>query len=218
MAAEITNGNGLLEVISSTDDSRSPSLLEIPQPFEGNRSTEAFREFREFVLDYRDEIEANIGIEIDCVDLNDQNSIGCLLALIWPEHGENRMLFDAAVKIVGSIPPNVRFGDALELLFDELPQKRPVNVDHGHTLNQFSAELKLKLDDLLSAESVSRPVNRLRCEGGKSGRSILIITTFRSGSKGSTIDLVEYEPHGRRNTLESCDGRSLLRTRIFSRL
>ena len=72
------------------------------------------------------EIAANVGIEIDRVDINDQDAIGWLRALIWPEHGDNRGLFDAAVKLVGSNPLDVRFGDALELLpdlFVELPDR-----------------------------------------------------------------------------------------------
>ncbi len=145
-------------------------------------------------------VEANIGIEIDRVDLNDQDSVGWLRALIWPEHGDNRGLFDEAAKIAESTPPDVRFGDALELLpvlIGELPEGRPVNAYHSHTLNQFSAESKQKLDDLLSVESISRPVNRLGFEGGTSGNSVLSLTTFRGGEKSSATDLAQCEAHGR---------------------
>ncbi|MBT3995288.1 MAG: DUF2332 family protein [Chloroflexi bacterium] len=64
-------------------------------------------------------------------------------------------------------------------------------------MNQFSTESKLRLDGLLSAESVSRPINQLGFEGGNLGNSILSLTTFRDGEKVSAIDLAHCEAHGR---------------------
>jgi hypothetical protein len=146
------------------------------------------------------DVSRNIGIELDQVDLDDGDAMAWLRALIWPEHRDNRELFDAALKMAKKFPPDVRAGDALVhvlVVIGELADGEPVNVYHSHTLNQFSAESKAKLDEILADASIGRPVNRRGFEGSRSGFSSLTLTEYRDGLLVSSRELAECESHGR---------------------
>ncbi|MCH7970741.1 MAG: DUF2332 domain-containing protein, partial [Chloroflexi bacterium] len=128
----------------------------------------------------------NIGIEIDPVSVNDEEAMSWLRALIWPEHGDNRKLFDSALVIARSDPPKVIAGDALDVLpeiLGHLPGGQPANIYHSHTLNQFSVESRDRLDEILARASTERPVTRLGFEGSRSGQSELKVVRYVGGEQ-----------------------------------
>ena len=155
-------------------------------PFVGNLKTPAVTE--------------NIGIELDPVQVADEEAMSWLRALIWPEHSDNRELFDQALAIARSDPPRILAGDALDLLPEilrELPGGRPANVYHSHTLNQFSPGSRSRLNEILAEASLERPVTRLGFESLGLGDSDLNVVSYVNGAQREPQLLAHCEPHGR---------------------
>jgi len=156
--------------------------------------------FRQGFFDSELNVTRNIGLELAPISITDQDAVDWLRALIWPEHSDNRELFEAALKTPESLELDVRSGDALVgigPLVSELPDGEPINVYHSHTLNQFSAEMKQTFTQRLADISVERPVNQLGFEGGKDGFSILSLRLFRDGKIEADRELAHCEAHGR---------------------
>ncbi|MFX9015984.1 DUF2332 family protein, partial [Acinetobacter baumannii] len=64
----------------------------------------------------RERIGRRIGLDLDPTDLADDDRRAWLEALIWPEHQERRQRFAAAARLIRAEPPDLRRGDALDLL------------------------------------------------------------------------------------------------------
>ncbi len=142
----------------------------------------------------------NLGIELDPVDLDDEEAMNWLRALIFPEHTDNRQQFSAAVEIAQKSPPKIIAGNALELLpemLSQLPDDQPANIYHSHTLNQFSSEARRQLDSLLREASSERPITRLAFESTPNGHSDLQLITYENGKQSYPELLANCEPHGR---------------------
>ncbi|MDP6666982.1 MAG: DUF2332 domain-containing protein [Dehalococcoidia bacterium] len=145
-------------------------------------------------------VTGSIGIELEPARVEDNDAISWLRALIHPEHSDNRDLFDAALEIAKSKPPQVLAGDALDLLpkvLGNLARGQPANIYHSHTPNQFSSESRSRLDEILSRASLAGPVTRLAFEGTKEGHSGLTITEYGNGRKHEPLVLANCEAHGR---------------------
>jgi len=149
------------------------------------------------------DVTRNIGIASSPVDLNDNDAMAWLKALIWPEFGEHRTLFDAALQLARSSPPDIRVGDALTqvpAIIDELPDGRPVNIFHNQVSDQFSKEVAAGVDKILAQVSRDRAVNRIAIEDGISGENILTLTEYRNGSQQKTIEIADCANRGRSMT------------------
>ena len=59
---------------------------------------------------------SRLGLDLNPIDLNDPESTQWLIALVWPERGDERDLLKAAIGIAQADPPAVIPRDALELL------------------------------------------------------------------------------------------------------
>ena len=151
------------------------------------------------LLDATPKVVRDIGVEIAPVDIEDVDSVSWLRALIWPEHDDNRRLFDVVLELAREAPPEIKAGDAITVLPEliDSTSEGAVNVYHSHTLNQFTQEAKVELDSILCGESVSKKINRLGFEGSGRGYSVLSLTTYRDGDLVKTKDLAHCEPHGR---------------------
>lgn len=146
------------------------------------------------------QVSNNIGVEIDPVDITDDEAVDWLRALIFPEHADNRILFDQAVTECRNAVPSVIAGDALQVLpnlFTSLADGQPVNVYHSHTLNQFTQLEKDELDALLATESKSRVVTRLAFEGTSGEFSDLRLIRYEGGVRHDDQILANCEAHGR---------------------
>jgi len=146
------------------------------------------------------EVATNIGIEFDLIDDSDETATDWLKALIFPEHEDNRLLFDGAIGIAKNYPPRVLGGDALVLLpklLANLPAGHPVSVYHSHTLNQFSVEAREFLDSILNEASLYRDVIRLGFEATPHGYSDLRLVRYAKGVQQDDVLLANCEAHGR---------------------
>lgn len=146
------------------------------------------------------EVTSNLGIELDPISDTDEFAMAWLRALIFPEHSDNRVLFDAAVEVARLHPPNVIAGDALNMLpalLSDLPGGHPVNIYHSHTLNQFPVESRDRLDEILREASRKRPVTRLAFEATPAGYSDLRLVSYENGNQVDAVVLANCEAHGR---------------------
>ena len=85
-------------------------------------------------------VVSRLGLDLNPIDFYDTEAAQWLIALVWPERGDERELLEAAIGIAQSDPPTVMPGDALELLPEvakTVPQDSTLCMFHTHTLNQF---------------------------------------------------------------------------------
>lgn len=111
------------------------------------------------------EMGRRLGVDLHPIDPADPSDRRWLEALIWPEHHERRIRLEEALDAAG--PVERIAGDALETLPElirSLPSKDPVVVMHSFALNQFTEEMRSRLDDLLDTERTRRPLVRIGLE------------------------------------------------------
>lgn len=90
-------------------------------------------------------VTGRMGLDLNPVDVTDADAVLWLRALIWPEHGERMERLTQAVEIARQNPPELRAGDALDLLpqaFADTPDEATLTVFHSFTVNQFSPEMR----------------------------------------------------------------------------
>ncbi|MDG0866228.1 DUF2332 domain-containing protein [Candidatus Lucifugimonas marina] len=142
----------------------------------------------------------NLGIELDPISDADGSAMDWLRALIFPEHEDNRVLFDSTTKILKNSTPRLIHGDALVILPEmlaDLPTDQPANIYHSHTLNQFSPEMRKRLDLLLRDASKGRLITRLGFEATPQGYSDLRLIKYENGVQNQDVVLANCEAHGR---------------------
>ncbi len=136
--------------------------------------------------------------DLDPVDPRDHEATLWLRALVWPEHVERAERLRRALAIAASGPPRIVRGDALDLLpalAAEAPRDAALVVLHTHTLNQFPAEARARLADVLAGIARSRDLFRVSGEwlGGPAPQ--LDLAAFRGGARTDVL-LARYQPHG----------------------
>ena len=108
------------------------------------------------------------GIDLDPIDVEDENAVLWLRALIWPEHAERHARLQAAIAIAREQPPEVTRGDAVELLpelLEQAPDGTALIVYATHALYQLSREGVARILDTLREHAARRPVWLLGLEG-----------------------------------------------------
>lgn len=138
-----------------------------------------------------------LGLELNPVDLNDRDDRDWLRALIWPDQVARLERLDRAIALFGKDPPEIRAGDALELLPDaiaDMPRNETVCIYHTITVYQFSRQMREKLEDILMAASRARPVHRLSFEYNGKDNALTLIT-YGQGSRSERL-LALGHPHG----------------------
>ena len=139
------------------------------------------------------------GIDLNPIDVNDVAAMRWIRALIFPEHIERHHTLEAAARVARAHPVPVLKGDALErlpALLEEVPSASQLCVYATMVLNQFSADGRQALLDLLSACSQARPVALLTMEGVREGWGRLYLTDFVDG-RISRRHLADCHAHGR---------------------
>jgi hypothetical protein len=142
-------------------------------------------------------VATRLGLELNPVDLTRREDRQWLKALIWPELGARFARFDAAVKTALEHPARIWSGDALELLPTALEQELPPSgiavVFHSYVTYQFSDAMRQRLEEILTAASLKRPLYRVSVEWD-GGHYPLIVGRYDGARDKRTIALCD--PHG----------------------
>ncbi len=143
-------------------------------------------------------VASRVGLERNLVDLSDPAARDWLRALVWPDQVARFAKLEKALTLCDGDKPDVRAGNALDLLPDALaaaPEDQPVCVYHTMVVYQFSAEMREALDAILVMAGLRRPVWRISLEGTRSGDNPLLLYSYRGGNKEKrTLGLCH--PHG----------------------
>jgi hypothetical protein len=147
------------------------------------------------------------GIDLDPIDLHDAEAVRWLRALIWPEHHERRVMFDAALSVAVRHPVALLKGDALEVMprvlanamprLEPIPAQAALCVFHSFTLNQFPVEAREAFDLQLRDQSNHRPIYRLGIEWLTSDFPPTVTLTRYVSGESTTETLAYCESHGR---------------------
>jgi hypothetical protein len=143
-------------------------------------------------------VASRVGLERNPVDLSNPASRDWLRALVWPDHRARFGRLDKALEIYAGKQPEIRAGDALDLLPEalaEAPAGETLCVYHTVVTYQFPFDAREALDNLLIAAGVRRPVWRLSLEFAGEDYHPLRLTRYADGVK-TTDELALCEPHG----------------------
>jgi hypothetical protein len=139
-----------------------------------------------------------VGLELNPVDLCDPDARDWLRALVWPDQLARFARLEAALEIYKDANPEIRFGNALDLLPEALarvPADEPVCVYHTYVVYQFSSEARQTLYDLLTVAGLRRKVWCLSNEGKYDNTNPLMLWHYHDGTREERL-LAEAHPHG----------------------
>lgn len=143
------------------------------------------------------QVSGRVGLELNPVDLSYADDRDWLRALIWPDQTARLERLDRAIELFMSRRPEIRAGDALELLPDalaEIPANQTPCFYHTIAIYQFSREMKNALEDMLTVAGLRRPVWRLSFEFD-GALYILSEIRYSDGVREETR-LASCHPHG----------------------
>ena len=130
-------------------------------------------------------VVSRLGLDLNPIDFYDTEAAQWLIALVWPERGDERELLEAAIGIAQSDPPTVMPGDALELLPEvakTVPQDSTLCMFHTHTLNQFSPEARTTWWEIVEQLGSERDVYVVSQEMARGGdHAVLELTWIEDG-------------------------------------
>ncbi len=143
---------------------------------------------------------SNTGIDTYPVDLNNDDAVRWLRALIWPEHHDREAHLTQAVELARQRLPFVRRGGALDLLpevIDTLSEGAVPLIYHSFTVYQFTQAMRDQLNDTLSEMARYRDIYRVSLEWERQheGAMMRLMTYHRGEMQAQT--LARCEPHGR---------------------
>lgn len=104
-------------------------------------------------------VASRLGIDLNPVRADSPSDVKWLQALIWPEHEERQERFNAAMAVAAKHPPDIRAGDAFELL-PELVASVPNDVTpvifHCMTLAHMSRPQRERFPEMLGELAAAR--------------------------------------------------------------
>lgn len=139
------------------------------------------------------------GIDIHPVDLDDEDAVSWLRALVWPEHVGRQERLSRAIEVAREDPPEIVAGDAadeLPGLLERAPRDATLCVYGTHTLYQFPREALRRVFRALQAAAAEKPVCFVSCESTGERFSELRLTEY-AGDERETFLLARCNPHGR---------------------
>jgi hypothetical protein len=146
------------------------------------------------------EVVARVGLDLHPIDVADPDAVRWARSLIWPEQLDRVERFETAVAIARGSPPTLVQGEALELLpraIESSPVEASLVVYHSFVLNQWTAEDRGRLDDLLTRAANQRPIDRISVEMLEPGAEYADITHTRyQGGKSEPRRLGTAHYHG----------------------
>lgn len=146
------------------------------------------------IVDYR------IGMDLNPIDVQDEDAVLWLRALIWPEQAERTERFAQAIQIARAHQPQIIAGDALETLpnvLHQVPDDLTLCFYHTFVINQFSPEERDQLTALLLQYSKTRPIHRISIEWLKTEHPQLELRRYQHGEEIDHHVLAYGDAHGR---------------------
>jgi hypothetical protein len=140
-----------------------------------------------------------VGVDLNPVDVEDDDAVMWLRALVWPENVEQRGQLLAAVEVAKEQPPRLLKGDGTELLPELLrqaPAPATLCVFATHALVQFPHDALIALLKTMQSFSLSRPVYFVSMEQTGGRHSELRLTRYEGGTR-EIVHLANCNPHGR---------------------
>jgi hypothetical protein len=144
-------------------------------------------------------VDYRLGVDLEPIDVNDPGAALWLRALVWPEHRQRVELLREAIQLMGSDPPQLIAGDALDLLPEILgavPRDITLCIFHTHTLNQFSPAARDRLDALFAEGAADRDCFRVSGEWIGARFPRLELSWLTKGTERRRL-LAHCDSHGR---------------------
>ncbi len=118
------------------------------------------------------------GLDVDPVDVDDDDAVAWLEALVWPEHEDRLERLRAAIGIRREREVAMVAGDAVETLLavERALPPGPLLAWHTITIYQFSAEQRAALSSAFADIATRRPIARIGLEGvpGTTGYAVRV--------------------------------------------
>lgn len=153
-------------------------------------------------------VASRVGLDLNPLDVTDSDDVRWLLGLVWPEHTERHELLRAAIDVASDDPPELRAGDALNLLngaVDEVPDDTPVCVFDTQVRYQFDEAMDERYRESIRDLGRDRELHWLtghESVGDAEEGLWLEYVTVETGEADGEAELVEtriaaYQQHGR---------------------
>jgi hypothetical protein len=142
-----------------------------------------------------------VGVDINPIDIDDDDQVRWLRALIWPEHVERHGRLLSAIEVAQAHPPEMMRGDAVELvpeLLARAPATSAIVVYATHALYQMTREDRVRLLKSVEAFAIDRGrrVDLVLMEAGDADYSQIALHTYLPAGR-TTHELAHANPHGR---------------------
>lgn len=147
-------------------------------------------------------VHSRIGIDINRIDIENEDEVRWIRALIWPEHKDRAALFERAINVARRDPPDIIAGNAAEVLdsaVKTVPSDTALCIFHSYTLNQCPENIRTQI--LLDIEEIA-----------KSRDVFCISLEWYGGQKQPQLELYSYTAkHTQHELLAYCEshGRSM---------
>jgi hypothetical protein len=145
-------------------------------------------------------VHSRTGIDINPIDIENDNEIRWIRALIWPEHTDRAALFERAITVARRNPPPILAGNAAEILplaVNPVPRDTALCIFHSYTLNQCPEHIRNQILSHIKEIARSRDVFRISLEwyGGQKQPQLEL---YSYPAKHTQHELLAYcESHGR---------------------
>jgi hypothetical protein len=145
-------------------------------------------------------VASRVGVDLNPLNVTDEADARWLRSLVWPEHGERHRLLRAALEVAREHPPDLREGDALELLPEvvaEIPDDRPICLFDTQVRYQFDEATRERFDALVADLGTDRELYVVSGDQSADEYEQAIDLTLRTaGDDARTERLASYQPHG----------------------
>lgn len=146
-------------------------------------------------------VASRVGVDVNPLDVTDPADARWLRALVWPEHDERHSLLRTALEVARETPPDLREGDALDLLPSvaaEIPDDRPVCLFDTQVRYQLDEAGRERFDALIAELGADRELYSV--SGDESSdeyeQAIDLTLTTVAGDGLETERLGAYQQHG----------------------
>ncbi len=155
-------------------------------------------------------IVSRIGIDLNPINIQNQEEVDWLRALIWPGDQKRVVLLENALKVARLEQLDLRRGDVIEVLpqvLEELPEDLPVCVLNSFTFNQLSPEARERFQEMIESFGKKRRLFNLMIAGSGQQYPEMTLEEFEDGGQRHFQVLAQCAPHGQWLTWISEKGR-----------
>lgn len=147
-------------------------------------------------------VASRVGLDLNPLDVTDPDDVMWLLGLVWPEHTDRHELLRNAIAIARKNPPELRTGDAVELLpaaVDDVPTDTPVCVFDTQARYQFDEATDDRYRELIRDLGTDREIHWLSGDEAVDGTEGGLWLAHGSVVGGELVErrLAAYQQHGR---------------------